>query len=722
MDFASRRYDSFKTKYGYFSEDGYEFIITRPDTPRPWTNVISNGDFGLVISQAGGGFSWRTHVNLNRLTRWNQDLIRDDWGKWLYCRDLETGSFRSLAYQPVQAEYKKYQVRHGLGYTIFEQQFDDLATKWTIFAAVDQPLETWICKLKNLTNHQKRFQLSSFLEWNLGASPDTHREFHKLFIETCFNANLKAILATKTLWEVPTSRGHWNTEWPFIGFHAISNKISGWDTSKDVLIGRHGTFQQPKGISKGNFSTTDGRFEDAAASLATDLILQPGEEKTVIFVLGMEDRHDGLAETEQVVPLIQKYCNEKTALSELNKVKDFWQDLIHRVYIETPEPSLDLLTNIWLKYQGISAHLWARTGYYQQSGAYGYRDQLQSQQIWLPIHPPRMLDQIKLNARHQFQKGTVLHWWHPITDQGHPTDMTDDLLWLPYMLNCYLLEVGDYSCLKQIVPFYDEGEATLQDHCTRAIDIVLNRFSNRGLPLIGAGDWCDGFSAVGLDWKGESIWLGMFLYDILISWADILEKYSPMKNASLAQEYRDRAQRLKEALNTHGWNGRWYIAATKDDGTLIGDPSQDECKIYLNSQTWAVISGVAEGKRREQVARAILQHLESDNGLMLYYPAFRKSDPYIGYITRYAPGLRENGVVYTHAATWGVQALAQLGWADDAFRICSKLNPILQSQKDADRYVAEPYCLPGNIDGKDSPYYGRAGGAGTRDQQGGCSA
>ena len=237
----------------------------------------------------------------------------------------------------------------------------------------------------------------------------------------------------------------------------------------------------------------------------------------------------------------------------------------------------------------------------------------------------------------------------------------------------------------------------------------MNRYSDRGLPLIGAGDWCDGFSAVGLDWKGESIWLGMFLYDILISWADILEKYSPMKNASLAQEYRDRAQRLKEALNTHGWNGRWYIAATKDDGTLIGDPSQDECKIYLNSQTWAIISGVAEGKRREQVARAILQHLESDNGLMLYYPAFRKSDPYIGYITRYAPGLRENGVVYTHAATWGVQALAQLGWADDAFRICSKLNPILQSQKDPDRYVAEPYCLPGNIDGKDSPYYGRAG-------------
>ena len=709
MDTAARRYGSFENKYGYFSEDGREFIITRPDTPRPWTNVISNGDFGMVISQAGGGFSWKTHVNLNRLTRWNQDLIRDDWGKWLYLRDLDTNQFYSLAYQPVQAEYQKYQVRHGLGYTIFEQEFDDLATQWTMFVAVDAPVEIWICKIKNRSGQPKQLQLSSYFEWNLGAAPDSHREFHKLFIETQFQPPLNAILATKTLWEVPTSRGHWNTEWPFIGFHAVNAKVSGWDTSKDALIGRHGTFQNPRGIRSGNFSATQGRFEDAVASLATDVRLKPGEEQTIVFVLGMADRHDGLAENEQVAPMIQNYCQPTVAEAELQKVKDFWQNLIQRVQIETPDPALDLLTNIWLKYQVISAHLWARTGYYQQSGAYGFRDQLQSQQVWLPIDAPRMLEHIRLNARHQFEKGTVLHWWHPITEQGHPTDMTDDLLWLPFMLNRYLQEVGDYSCLNEVLPFYDQGEATLQEHCTRAIDVALGRFSDRGLPLIGAGDWCDGFSAVGLDWKGESVWLGMFLYKILVDWAELLEKYSPIKNIALAQKYRARAAQLKQALNTHGWNGQWYLGATKDDGTPIGDPSQDECKIYLNSQTWAIISGVAEGERREQVAQALLKHLETDNGLMLYHPAFKKSDPYIGYITRYAPGLRENGGVYTHAATWGVLALAQLGWADDALRIFSKLNPILQAQKDADRYVAEPYCLPGNIDGKDSPYYGRAG-------------
>jgi cellobiose phosphorylase len=705
----NQNYRQFTNPYGHFSEDGFEYIVTRPDTPRPWTNVISNGDFGLVISQAGGGFSWRTHTSLNRLTRWSQDLIRDEWGKWLYLRDLETGGFYSLAYQPVQAPFEKYQVRHGLGYSVFEQQFQELATEWTLLAATEKPIEIWICKIKNLTAKTKKFQLTSYFEWNLGAAPDVHREFHKLFIETKFHSRLNAISATKTLWEVPTSRGHWNTEWPYIGFHAVDSEVSGWDTSKDKLIGRNGRFYQPTGILKGSFTKTDGRFEDAVASLATDMTLAPYAEKTVIFVLGQIDRTDPSAREQPIAPFIQEFCNEPAAVAELQKVKTYWKNLIDKISIETPDPSLDLLTNIWLKYQVISGHLSARTGYYQQSGAYGFRDQLQSQQVWLPIDPSKMREHIGLNARHQFQKGTVLHWWHPLTEQGLPTDMTDDLLWLPFMLNRYLLEVGDYSYLKEIIPFYDGGEATLQEHCIRAIDVVLNRFSPRGIPLMGAGDWCDGFSAVGLDWKGESFWLGMFLYDILVKWSEILIQYSPQANPELAKNYLHRAEQLKNALNTHGWNGQWYLAATKDDGTPIGDPSQPECKIYLNSQTWAIMTGIADAERQEQIADAILRHLEGDNGFMLFHPAFKTSDNFIGYITRYAPGLRENGGVYTHAATWGVLALAKLGRAEDAFRILSKLNPVLQTQEKVERYVCEPYVLPGNIDGKDSKYYGRAG-------------
>lgn len=661
---------------------------------------------GLVISQSGSGFTWRTHVNLNRLTRWNQDLVCDNWGKWLYLRDMETGELRSLSYQPVRAHYDSYAVHHGLGYSTFKQHFQDVVTSWTLFAVLDKPVEIWICTLKNTSRKAKSYELASYIEWDLGSGLDNHREFHKLFIGTNYDPELRTISAVKNNWIVPSDDGLWNKDWPYIGFHSISQEVSGWDASKDVLLGRNGDTHAPDGIIKGVFSRSAGKFHDPVASLATKIALAPDEEKTVVFLLGQPEKD---TTDYTAASLVEQFIEERSARGELARVKKFWSDTISKVQISTPDDSFDLLTNIWLKYQAISGHMWARTGYYQQSGAFGFRDQLQTSQIWLSIEPEQMLDHMRLCALHQFAKGTVLHWWHPLIESGLSTDMTDDFLWLPFMLERYLNETGDFSALAEVIRFYDEGEATLQEHCTRAIDVALSRFSDRGVPLIGAGDWCDGFSAVGLKWKGESIWLGMFLYDILLSWSEILGKKSTDPKPAQAQTYRKRADELRQAINIHGWNGDWFIAATKDDGTPIGDPSQQECKIYLNSQTWAVISDIADRNRKNRVIKAMLDYLESDNGLMLLYPAFKTPDNLIGYITRYTPGLRENGGVYTHAATWGVMALAKMGLAEDAIRIFNKLNPITQSELDAERYVAEPYVLPGNIDGMDSQHYGRAG-------------
>ncbi|HQU71986.1 MAG TPA: glycosyl transferase family 36, partial [Calditrichia bacterium] len=700
---------AFENPFGHFARDGYEFVITTPETPRPWSNIISNGDFGLAVSQAGGGFSWRTHVSMNRLTRWNQDMIRDDWGKWLYLRDLDSGAFRSLAYQPVQAEYDLYEARHGLGYTTFVQKFGDMESEWTLFAAMGDPVEIWLVTLRNNGTQRRRFQLASYLEWNLGAAPDNHREFHKLFIDTAFDAKRSALVATKLLWEVPTERGHWNTDWPYIAFHAASEPLSGWDTSKDQLIGRHGGFHNPRGLREGEFAGQTGRYEDAVASLATDIELAPGEEKTVVFLLGQPDKISRENLVGQAASLIDVYRNVERAREALQEVTDYWKNLCSLVHLETPDPAFNLLNNVWLKYQAISGHLWGRTGYYQQSGAFGFRDQMQASQVWLPLDPPKMLEQARLNARHQFEDGKVLHWWHPLTETGLPTDMVDDLLWLPYMLTRYFNETRNFGALREEIPYYDQGAGSLQEHCVRAIEVVLERFSERGIPLMGAGDWCDGFSAVGLDWKGESVWLGMFLYDILVKWADILTTDSPEADVKTAARFRERARNLKDALNEHAWNGEWYICATKDDGALMGDPSLEENKIYLNSQTWAIITGVADDNRRNKVAQAVLDHLEGDNGTTLFRPAYHTPDKNIGYITRYAPGLRENGGVYTHAATWSVMAFAEMGRGEDAFRLFQKLNPILQAQKDAHRYYAEPFVLPGNIDGFDSPNYGRAG-------------
>lgn len=697
---------TYKNKYGYFSEGGREFIITNPLTPRPWVNIISNSDFGLVISQAGGGFSWRNHVNLNRLTRWYQDLIKDDWGKWLYLQDLTSGEFFSLAFQPVQAEYVSYRATHGLGYTQFEQSFKSgLRTEWTVFVAKDEPLEIWLCKIENTSKQPKNLALTSYLEWNLGAGPEINREFHKLFINTRIDSKLNAILAEKVLWEVKSERGHWNTEWPFVAFHSLNTNIDGWDTSKDSLLGRLGSYARPKGIMQNRFSERAGRFEDATASLNKNFTLQEGQAQTFVFLLGQIESE----KKEKINELVEKYSDFERAQAELQNVKDYWFSLTNKTMIQTPSASFDYLTNIWLKYQSISGHMWARTGYYQQSGAFGFRDQLQTSQVWLPIEPDKMREHLLLNARHQFSSGKVLHWWHPITDEGLKTEMTDDLLWLPFMLIKYLKETADFDVLSVQVPYYDSGEGSLLEHCFRAIDVVFSRFSPRGIPLIGEGDWCDGFSAVGLDWKGESIWLGMFLFKILNDWIELLSRIDAEKFSDKIKLFSEKAKELRNAVNNYGWNGKWYIGATRDDGRLIGDPSEDEAKIYLMSQTWSIISGIANDQRKEQVVKAMLENLESDTGLMLLYPAFSKPDKYVGYITRYAPGLRENGGVYTHAATWGVMALTMMGKARDAIRIFNKLNPILQAKENADRYWAEPYVLPGNSDGRDSAYYGRAG-------------
>ena len=308
-----RFYPRFDCDYGHFSEDGYEYIVTRPDTPRPWANIICNGDFGLAITQAGGGFSWRTHVSMNRLTRWQQDMVRDDWGKWLYLKDLDSGELRSLAFQPMQAEYDHYEVRHGLGYSRFIQRFGDIESDWHVFAASKDPVEIWTVTLRNTGKETRRFRLASYFEWNLGAAPDNHREFHKLFIDTSYINELNTLAATKFIWEVPTERGHWNTDWPYVGFHASSIAPDGWDTSKDALIGRHGGFHNPKGIRSGRFTRQTGRFQDAAASLAATLTLAPGEEQTIVMLLGQVDKTSRFS-NDAVKALVQKYNTPRCRL------------------------------------------------------------------------------------------------------------------------------------------------------------------------------------------------------------------------------------------------------------------------------------------------------------------------------------------------------------------------------------------------------------------------
>ena len=694
--------EKFSTKYGHFSSDGNEFVITNYKTPKPWVNVISNGKYGLVISQIGGGFSWDTHSEFNRLNRWHQDLVQDNWGKYFYIKDNLTGDVWSPTWMPVKTELDFYQVAYGFGYAKFTSEYKGIKIILTVFIPVDENIEIWNFKIENKTSEKKSVSVFSYFEWCLGSSSDHHREFHKTFLETHFDPKLNCMTATKRLWEIPLGdRGHWNIEYPYLGFISCSKKISDYDGDKDTFVGQYGSLQNPAGLSAKSLSKKLGKWNDSIASVKTEIELKPNQTENVNFFIGIKENKNSIAAS------LRKYSNQKNIDSALFDLKLFWHNMFDTLVIETPDKAMNLLVNKWLRYQAIAGRLWGRTAYYQQSGAFGFRDQLQDSMVFLPIDPKKTEDQLRLHARHQFEDGTVLHWWHPISDTGLPTKMTDDLLWLPFVLMHYIDETGNYKILSSKEPYYDnkKKKESLFDHSVAAIEKVLTRMSKRGLTLIGAGDWNDGLSAVGLEMKGESIWLTEFFYLILVRFSELCKEVG---KDSLQKKYSKKATDLKKAFDKYAWDGEWFYRATKDDGKKVGSKTSPEGKIYLNAQTWSVISGIAEKSKQQKAMDAVSKHLLKKNGCLLLSPAYTIPDKMIGYLSRYAPGRRENGGVYTHAATWSVWAYAMLKKNDLAYVAYKNLCPIYNGMK-PDEYVAEPYVTPGNIDGPDSPNYGMGG-------------
>lgn len=691
----------FANRYGYFSEDGREYIITHPLTPKPWGNVISNGDFGMMVSQTGSGYSWRGNAGQNRLTRSFQDLVKDNWGKYFYIRDLKRNVYWSAAYKPVMHPYQAFKVIHGIGYSKFFQTIEDIESELTIFVSAGDPVEIFHLKLTNRSAEARELDVTSYAEWLLGFAPDEHREFHKLFIDTSADAGASTLYARKCLWGFADDKGrHNNIDWPYTAFMAVSEPLKSFDCDKESFIGMYRNDDRPQAMLDAHLAGRSGRFTDAIAALQVQVSLAPGESKTIVFTLGAAE--DGREDADE---LVRRYTAPEKSEQALREVKAFWSRFIDTEVVETPDEALNFMTNYWLKYQSISGRLWGKSGLYQVSAGIGYRDQLQDSQIFLVSQPEYAKKQLMLHAAHQFIEGDVYHWWFSIRGGGPRTNCSDDLLWLPFILDAYLKETADYAILDEKAPYLNGPDEPLYDHCKRAIERSFSRFSPRGVPLMGDHDWNDGLSAVGTLMKGESFWVGEFLYMILGSFIPLAQARG---DGAFAEKCAVVRESLRDALNRHGWDGAWYLQATTDDGLLLGSERNDEGKIFLMPNNWAVISGIAPQDRARAAMDAVTQYLLKDYGTLLNYPAFTKPRPDIGYVTRYAPGLRENGGVYTHAATWSVWAYALVGQPERAYEAYRKICPPNRSQ-DIDTYKAEPYVTPGNIDGPLSEFYGRGG-------------
>lgn len=701
----------YKNKYGYFSEDGMEYVITDPKTPKPWINVVSNGDYSFMVSQAGGGCSWRGNSGQNRLTRLYQDIIKDNFGKYFYLRDLSTGDFWSLTYQPVQKEYQKFEVRHGIGYSIFTYQVHDVLSRMKMFVVPGQPIEIIEITIENLSNQDKLLDLTSYFEWEAGIHPDEHREFHKLFMDTSFDPKLKAIKLRKYYWGFGDINGLGNnSDWDFEGFHAISESVKSFTTDKESFIGMYNSERDPDAMHEKLLKGIEGRFGDPSASLQTEIHLAPLESKTIVFTIGVtalgKKEIPGIfQEYEDPDPLIEKYTNVSASKKAFSEVEAFWKDLLKGDHVESPDKAFDLMTNTFSKYQAISCRIWGKTAYYQTSGGYGFRDQLQDSLIFLESRPDLTKKQLLLHASKQFKEGDVYHWFVTYQGWGPRGNCSDDLLWMPFILYYYVEETLDYAILDELVPFLDGDAVSMYEHCKRAIQKSLTRFSDRGVPLMGSHDWNDGLSAVGPKMKGESFWMSSFLYMVM---NQFIHFASTKGDHEFVQTMKQNTAKIKETFNKYGWDGEWYMQATTDEGLKLGSKENVEGQIFLMPNSWAIISGILPEDRIKTVIQSIQTYLLRDYGTLLNFPAFTKPRTDIGYVTRYAPGLRENGGVYTHASTWAVTAFAKAGYPELAYLAFSGICPPNRT-KDPDLYLAEPYVTCGNSDGPISPMYGRGG-------------
>src|SRR5262245_10983701 len=472
--------------YGHFSDDGTEYVVTDPRPPRPWINLIANPRVGLAVSQTGSGFSWIDNSQLAVMVRWQQEFADDRSGRFLYLRDRDTGDVWSLAPAPCRPDYDRYACRHGHGYTTFETEHRGLRATWTLFVDPEAAVELWRVRLEDTSGRPRRLSIVACLEWNCGTTPSPRREFQKLFLETVWDPSKNLILAGSHMWDISSRRwGHWNTSFPYWTAFAASLSVAAAEGDKAAFLGRSGDWSRPAALSRdARWPSLFGRHYDPIAELCCGIELAAGGAHDFGFTLATtEDREASAA-------LARRFATPAAMDASLAAAVAGWRDRLAAHRIETPEPLLDTVVNDWLRYQAISARLWGRAGYYQQSGAFGFRDQLQDSQIWLTIEPPRCRAQISLHAAHQFADGSVYHWWHPLSEQGHITKMTDDLLWLAFVIANYLKETGDFSVLDDRAPYLDDPNSyPLLDHVERAFARVFHRTGPRGLPYIGAGDW-----------------------------------------------------------------------------------------------------------------------------------------------------------------------------------------------------------------------------------------
>ena len=701
----------FPNGIGGFADDGREYVtVLEGDaaTPAPWCNVIANERFGALVTESGAGYAWSGNSRENQLHPWSNDAVCDAHSEAIYLRDEDTGLYWSPTPGPVRLRETRYITRHGRGYSRFQHRADGLETDLTVHVARDDAARIAHLRIRNLGRRVRRISATAYVEWSLGSD----RAVGAPFIVTEWDRATRAVFA----------RNRWNIDFGHrVAFLAMGDEEALTATGdRTEFLGRHGGPESPAAMNSAReLSGAMGGALDPCAALRAVREIAPGAEASIVIYLGQVD-------SREAARMLVTRLRATSAPGQLRSVTEHWQRLLGAVRVETPDRAFDILVNHWLLYQVLASRYYARCGFYQAGGAYGFRDQLQDSQAFALVAPSLAREYLLRAASRQFVEGDVQHWWHPPSGRGVRTHISDDRIWLVHTAARYVEVTGDLAVLDEPVSYLKGPAPTLEQedlhyvpdvaderedlyaHCARALDASMST-GPHGLPLIGGGDWNDGMNRVGHHGRGESVWLAWFLIETV-------RRFAPMAHArgdgARAMLWEAHAAELRTAVEREAWDGEWYRRAFFDDGTPLGTAAARECRIDSIAQSWAVISGAARPERARRAMSSLYEHLvRRDAGLVLLLaPPFDRTSTDPGYIKGYLPGVRENGGQYTHAATWSAIAFSLLGDAERAHEIVTLLNPIQRTATPAgiEIYRGEPYVVAADVYSQ-PPHTGRGG-------------
>ena len=698
-------------QYGYYTEDYREFVITDPRTPRPWFNYMWNSQYAGLISHTGGGFSFLESPRDNRISRMRYNCLPwDRPGRYVMVKDTATGKYWSLSWAPtIDLKYDFYECRHGQGYTKITTEINGIRGEITYFVPTDTNAEVWRVKLTELSGQPRDLEIYSFLELLMGnaLNDQINQPNDKHFTDIHFDQDLQALVATRRYWVLNkgVSVKQPNIDWKYQIYFSQSLPISGFDSSLDTFIGRWRSEANPVAVETGVMKNTEITAGDPVVALQSKILLEANG--TVDFAVVLEIAAKEIPPT----PLVKGGEIVEIVDSKFLQLKQKWDEHLSCVEVQTPDPAFNAMLNVWNQYQAAVTFDMARNSGYYHGGLLfgtGMRDRFQDILGVVMVDPARVRERLIKALNFQFKDGSTLHNYFVLTNTGERTNHSDTPLWIPFGIVEYLKETGDFSILEEIVPYHDETEGTVYEHLVRALDFAIANTGERGMPRIFTGDWNDTLDHVGSQGKGETTWGAFFLGYVLNKSLAVCEHQGDRQSLEKFQNF---YEHLRQVTNDICWDGEWYLRAFRDNGEPIGVSAATQGKIFLNAQSWAVISELAPKDRADQAMASSREHLATPFGMQIVAPSFTEIDDTIGLISRCVPGKKENGAVFNHASSWFVLASLLNGDTEFGWEIYRRMMPINSSQgteQKCDRFETEPYVYPEYVTSPDHETQGQA--------------